>query len=73
MIISSPPFQMSQELWSGLRCGPGATCQRCHPMTDGQIHSFNKSGVQPSREAYPPQGDLEICLCPEAHHVGDPH
>jgi hypothetical protein len=42
-------------------------------MTDGQIHSFNKSSVQPSRETYLLQGDLEICLCPQAHHMRDLH
>src|SRR5258708_37451784 len=37
VIVSPPPFQMGQELWSRLRRGPGAACQRGHPMTDGQI------------------------------------
>lgn len=72
MIVSAPPLQMSQQLWGKLRRGPGATRQRSHPMTDGQIDPLDKSGVQPSREAHPLQGDREICLCPQAHHVRDP-
>ena len=51
MIVRSPPLQMGQEVWRLLGSGPGAACQRCHPMTDGQIHPLNESGVQPSREA----------------------
>ena len=42
-------------------------------MTDGQIHPFDKSGIESSRESHPLQGDFEICLCSEAHHVRDPH
>ena len=71
MIISSPPFQVNQELWGLLGCGPGATCQRGHPMTDREIRPFNKSGVEPSRQAQSQQGDLESGLCPKAHHVRD--
>ena len=71
MIIGAPPFQVGQQLWSLLGRGPGATRQRCHPMTDAQIHSLDKSGVQPSREAHPLQGEREICLCPKPHHVRD--
>ncbi len=71
-IGSSPPFQVGQQLWGGLRRGPGATRQRRYSMTDGQIDPLDKSGVQPSREAHPLQGEREICLCPETHHVRDP-
>ena len=71
MIVGSPPFQVSQELWGLLGCSPRATCQRCHAMADGQVHPFNKSGVQPPREAHSLQRDREICLCPQAHHVRD--
>ena len=71
MIISSPPFQVNQELWGLLGCGPGATCQRSHPMTDREICPFNKSGVESSRQAQSQQGDLESLLCPKAHHVRD--
>src|SRR2546429_148528 len=42
-------------------------------MTHRQIHLFDKRRVQPSREAYPLQDDLEIGWCPEAHHVRDPN
>src|SRR5258708_1623570 len=69
MIVSSPPFQMDQELWGLLGRGPGATCQSCHSMANGQIHSLDKSSVQPSREAQSLQGNFEICLCSEAHHM----
>ncbi len=73
MIVSSPPFQVGQQLWGLLGRGPGATCQRCYPMSDGQIHPFNTSGVQPSREAQSQQGDLESGVCPKAHHMRDPY
>ena len=73
MIVCSPPLEMSQELWGLLGSGPGATRQRCHAMTDAQIHPLDESGIQSSREAHPLQGDREICLCPQAHHVRDPH
>ncbi len=72
MIVGSPPLEMSQQLWGLLSGGPGATSQRRYSMTDAQINPFNKSGVEPSREAHPLQGDREICLCPEAHHLRDP-
>jgi hypothetical protein len=71
MIVGSPPFHVSQELWSELRRSPRATRQRCYPMADGQIHPLDKSGVQPSREAHPLQGVREICLCSQAHHRRD--
>ncbi|SRR5258708_7776733 len=71
MIVSSPPLEMGQELWGLLGRGPSAACQSCHPMADGQIHSLNKSGVQPSREAQSLQSDLESRLCPKAHHMRD--
>ena len=62
---------MSQEVWSLLGGGPGATRQRSYPMTDGQIHPFDEGGVQPSREAHSLQSEREISLCPQAHHVRD--
>ena len=40
-------------------------------MTDSQVYSFNKSGVQAPREAESLQGDLEGGLCPKAHHMRD--
>src|SRR5258708_27229012 len=73
MIVGSRPVQMGQKLWGLLSRGPCATCQRCHPMTDGQIHPLDKSGVQPSREAHPLQGDFESGACPKSHYVSDPH
>ncbi len=42
-------------------------------MADSQIHPFDKSGVQPTREAQPLQAGRDICLCPQAHHVGHPN
>jgi hypothetical protein len=51
MIVSAPPCQVSQLVWSGLRRSPGATCQRSSPLTDGQVHPFNTGRIQPSREA----------------------
>ncbi|OLB54702.1 MAG: hypothetical protein AUI01_09170 [Ktedonobacter sp. 13_2_20CM_2_56_8] len=50
MVIRPPPLQVSQQVGSPLRRGPGATSQRCYPLTDGQMHSFNTSGIQPSRK-----------------------
>ena len=38
MIIRSPPFQVSQQLWRLLSRSPGAACERCYAMSDGQIH-----------------------------------
>ena len=46
VIVGTSPFQISQELWGLLSRGPGAACERCHDMTDRQIHPFNKSRVQ---------------------------
>ena len=40
-------------------------------MTDGQIHPFDTSGIEPSREAHPLQRGLESRFGPQAHHVGD--
>src|SRR6266566_1675742 len=73
MIVSSPPFQMGQKLWGLLSRGPSATCQSCHPMTDGEIHPLDKSGVQPSREAHSLQGGFESGACSKAHYMRDPH
>ncbi len=50
MILGSPAFQVGQQLWGGLRRGPCAACQRCHPLADGQIHSLDTSGVESTRE-----------------------
>ncbi len=72
MIVCSPPFQVGQELWGGLRRGPGATRQRRYSMTDGQIDPLDTSGIQPSREAHRLQGTGEIFRCPQPHHVCDP-
>ena len=41
-------------------------------MTDRQIQTLDKSGIQSPREAHPLQGGREICLCPQAHHLRDP-
>ena len=51
VIIGSPPLQMGEQGWGLLGSGPGTACQRCHPMTDGQVHPFNKGSIQPSRKA----------------------
>jgi hypothetical protein len=51
MIIGSPPFHVGQQLWGLLSGRPGAACQRCHAMSDGQIHPLDESGVESSREA----------------------
>src|SRR5713101_7809363 len=60
---------MGQEVGRLLCCGPGTASQRCNPMSDSQIRSLNKSGVQPSRESQSHQGHLESGLCPKAHHL----
>ncbi len=72
MIVSSPPVQVGHELWGGLRGGPGATRQSCHAMTDSEIQTLDKSGIQLPREAPPLHGDHEIFLCPKPRHVCDP-
>jgi hypothetical protein len=71
MIVGAPPLQMRSEVWRLLGRGPGTSCQRCHAMADGQIHAFDKSGIQPSGEAKSLQGDLESGLCSQAHHGRD--
>ena len=73
MILGSPPLQVGQQLWGGLRRGPGATRQRCHPMADGQIDPLDTSGVESTRETQSLQGDFESRLCPQAHHMRDSH
>src|SRR5215470_14124399 len=73
MVVGSPPLQIGQELWRLLRGGPGPACQRGHTMTDGQIHSLNKSRVQASGETHSLQGAFEICLGPKPHHVRHPN
>ena len=67
MIIGLTPFQVGQQLWGGLRRGPGVTRQRCHLMTDSQIHSLDKSGVESTRETQSLQGDFERRLCPKVY------
>jgi hypothetical protein len=73
MIVSSPPLEMGQEVGRLLDGGPRATCQCCHPMAEGQIHSLDKSGAYPPRGAQSLQYSFESGLCPRAHHVRDPH
>src|SRR6266436_2241608 len=73
MIISSPPFQVGEELRSLLNCGPGAACQCCHSMTDSQWSPLDKSSVEPPREAQSLQGSLESYACSKTHHLRDPH
>src|SRR5947209_6542273 len=51
VIVCPPPLQMGQEVWSGLRRGPGATSQRGYSVSNGQIDPLNIGSVQPSREA----------------------
>jgi hypothetical protein len=51
MRVGTPPFSMGQQVWSGLRRRPGSTSQRGSCMSDGQIHRFNESRLQPPREA----------------------
>ncbi len=51
VIVRPPPLQMGQQLWSLLGRGPGAASQRGYAMADRQIHSFDKGGVELSREA----------------------
>ena len=62
---------MGEQVWGLLRRRPGATRQRCHAMTHGQIHSLDESRVQSSRETQSLQGAYEICLGPKPHHVRD--
>ena len=73
MILGSPPFHVSQQVWSLLCRGPASTGQRRYPMTDGQVHPFNKGSIQPSRKAHPRPRGLESGFCPQAHHVRDTH
>jgi hypothetical protein len=73
MIIRSPPFQVSQQLWRLLSRSPGAACERCHPMTDRQWSPLNEGGVQSSRETSSLQSGRESVLCSKAHPVGHPH
>ena len=42
-------------------------------MSDGQVHPFNKSGVESSRETQSLQVGRESGLCSKPHHVRDPH
>ena len=78
MRVSSPPCEVSQQMWRLLDGGPGATRQCCHPRTHREMHPLDASGVQPSRQAEFLQGGLQSGLCPKAPHVrhtnqpGDP-
>ena len=47
MVVCAPPFQIGQKLWGLLSRRPGTACESGHPMTDRQIHPFNKSRVHP--------------------------
>ena len=51
VVIGSPPFQVCKQMWGLLSRRPGAACERCHAMSDSQIHPLNESRVQPPREA----------------------
>jgi hypothetical protein len=51
VIVGAPPLQMGEQGWGLLRRRPGAAGERCYPMSDGQIHPLNKSGIESSREA----------------------
>jgi hypothetical protein len=51
MIVRPPPFQIGEQLWGLLSSGPSPACQRSYCVSDGQIHAFDESGVQPPREA----------------------
>jgi len=73
VILGAPPLQMSQQLWGLLSSGPGPSRERCHPVSDGQIHPLDESRVQSSRETQYLQGGFESGLCPEPHHVRDAH
>ena len=53
MVVGPPPFQIGQQLWGLLSCRPGPACERCHPMSNRQIHPFNERRIQPPREAHP--------------------
>ena len=46
MLVGTPPLQMDQQLWRLLRRRPAATSQCGYAMTNGQIDSFNESGVE---------------------------
>ena len=48
VIVASPPFQVSQQLWSLLGSGPGSTSQCRYSMSERQINPLNERRVQPS-------------------------
>jgi hypothetical protein len=73
MVGGPPPVQVGQQGWRLLCCGPGAACERCHPMSDGQWSPLDERRVQSSREASSLEGGFEICLCPQPHHRRDTH
>ncbi len=45
--VGPSPLKMGQQVWRLLRRRPGAAGQRCHSMSDGQIHPLDESDVQP--------------------------
>ena len=53
MIVSSPPLEMSQQVWGLLSSGPGTASQSCHSMTNSEIHPLDESGVESSRKTHP--------------------
>ena len=52
VIVRTPPFQIGQQLWGLLCRRPGAACERCHAMSNRQIHPLDERRVQPPREAH---------------------
>jgi transposase len=53
MIVSPPPLQLGEQVWALLGRSPGAASQRCHAMTNREIHPLNESGVQSPRKTDP--------------------
>jgi hypothetical protein len=51
VIVRTPPLQMGEKLWGLLGSRPGMASERGYCMSDGQIHLFDTSGVQPTWEA----------------------
>ena len=48
MVVGPPPLQLGEQVWRLLSSRPGATSQRGYSMSDRQIDSFNKSGIEPA-------------------------
>jgi|GEM_PF-1515227 hypothetical protein len=53
VIVSAPPLEIGQQVWSLLGRGPGSTSQGGYSMADRQIDSLNKRCVQSSRKTHP--------------------